>query len=152
MRARKTILCVDHDESALGVLSFVLANYGYKITPAWGAHQAVDLFQLKHPCMLIVVADLPGMGTHTLVERMRDLDPQLPIIVLGRKRSHISQWHCEASKLVFFPSQCTMAMLLDRILVLGRGSWLHHRQGTDLWERRKPQTAPYHRQIQAEVA
>ncbi|MGH9519587.1 MAG: response regulator, partial [Terriglobales bacterium] len=44
MRPKKVILCIDHHEQDLSVLSFMLSTNGYRVLAATGAAQALELF------------------------------------------------------------------------------------------------------------
>ncbi len=76
------ILLVDDDRNFLRVLGYQVQQFGYDTCCVSSGVQALD--RIQESPMDLVVSDLrmPGMDGLQLLERIRRLDPDLPVIVL----------------------------------------------------------------------
>lgn len=84
MRPKKTILCVDDNEQALAVRKFLLETRGgYRVVAAASGRDALDKF--RHGGVDLVVSDLvmPGMDGNELVRRMKEIAPEIPMILIS---------------------------------------------------------------------
>ena len=81
-RGTGTILVVDDEGLLLTMAETILSDFGFKVLTANnGAKALAVLAQVDTPVDL-VITDLvmPGMGGRELIERIRELDPDLPVI------------------------------------------------------------------------
>jgi DNA-binding NtrC family response regulator len=77
-----TILVVDNDEDVREGLCRLLRRAGYTVDVAANGMEALKYVQ-HHPCQLVITDMLmPGMGGLTLLERLRELRPGLPVLVV----------------------------------------------------------------------
>ena len=80
------ILLVEDDESLREVLSLNLEDFGLSVDQACDAEEALSLFEesLHQSPYTLVISDIkmPKMSGLELLERLRLLDPQLPVIIL----------------------------------------------------------------------
>lgn len=77
-----TILVVDNDEDVREGLCRLLRRAGYTVDVAANGMEALEYVQ-RHPCQLVITDMLmPGMGGLTLLERLRELRPGLPVLVV----------------------------------------------------------------------
>ena len=119
MRPKKVILCVDDNETALSVRTFLLETRGYRVLAAASSQEAIEILERTVPGTLdLLIADLllPGMDGNELVKRAKQIHPMLPaLIVSGTVAAHDRALAADA----FLPKGAGSAQeLLERIRVL----------------------------------
>lgn len=119
MRPKKTILCVDANEQALSVRTFLLETRGYRVIAALCAHDALEVVERSAPGSIdLLLSDLimPQMDGNELVRRAKQIHPCLPaMIVSGTVNSFDRALHAD----VFLPKgACSSAEMIERIRVL----------------------------------
>ncbi len=119
MRPKKTILCVDDNETILSVRTFLLETRGYRVLAVTTAQEALEIIERTQPGDIdLLLADLllPQMDGNELVRRARHLQPTLPtMIVSGTVTSYDRALAADA----FLPKgACTPVEMLERIRVL----------------------------------
>src|SRR6202046_5662829 len=119
MRPKKTILCVDNNEQALSVRTFLLETRGYRIIAVNTAQEALGVLRRSVPGPLdLVLCDLlmPQMDGNELVRRAKQLHPGLPaMIVSGTVNAFDRALHAD----VFLPKGASSpAEMIERIRVL----------------------------------
>jgi len=116
MRPKKTILCVDDNEQALGVRKFLLETRGYRVVPTASAHEAIEI--LRSGGVDLVLSDLimPQMDGNEMVYRMKEIAPEVPMMLLsGTVKAFDRACHADA----FLPKgACSPVELLERIRVM----------------------------------
>lgn len=77
-----TVLVVDDDERVLRTVETVLKQFGYRVLTAPGGAEALALLGRPGLQVEIALVDLvmPRMSGRELIERLRQLHPQLPIV------------------------------------------------------------------------
>jgi CheY-like chemotaxis protein len=82
---RATVLLVEDDEGVRRLTRRVLEQYGFRAVEARSGVEALELLSLDHPRIDAVVSDLvmPGMSGTELIERVRDLRPDMPVVYLS---------------------------------------------------------------------
>jgi CheY-like chemotaxis protein len=78
-----TILCIDDEEIALSVRKMVLESAGYVVLTATNASQGLKVFQANNIDLVITDHLLPPGTGSDLIARLRQLCPNLPIMVLS---------------------------------------------------------------------
>ncbi len=119
MRPKKTILCVDNNEQALSVRTFLLETRGYRVIPTTTSQQALEHIEQAVPGSLdLLLCDLllPQMDGNELVRRAKQLQPGLPaMIVSGTVHAFDRAVHAD----VFLPKgAASPAEMIERIRVL----------------------------------
>src|SRR5580698_7867788 len=119
MRPKKVILCVDDNETALSVRTFLLETRGYRVLSASTSQQALEIIERREPGTIdLLIADLllPGMDGNELVRRAKQMHPLLPaLIVSGTVASYERAMAADA----FLPKGAgTAAELIERIRIL----------------------------------
>jgi len=120
MRPKKTILCVDDTEQVLSVRAFLLETRGcYKVNAVTSPKEALEIIANALPGTLdLLLCDLlmPGMDGNELVRRAKELNPNLPaMIVSGTVTSFERASRADA----FLPKgACSPIELLERIRIL----------------------------------
>ena len=116
MRPKKVILCVDDNEQELSVLKFMLATNGYKVVSATNGQEAISIF--GEIAVDLVLADfaMPQMNGNQLVDRLKQLAPHIPMILLGDPQKMGSDLH--AADVLLAKKNCSAQELLERIKVM----------------------------------
>ncbi len=119
MRPKKTILCVDDNEQALSVRTFLLETRGYRVIPALSSQHALEVVERSIPGSIdLLLCDLlmPQMDGNELVRRAKQLHPSLPsMIVSGTVSTFDRALHAD----VFLPKGASSAAeMIERIRVL----------------------------------
>jgi len=116
MKPKRTILCVDGNEQSLSIRKVLLETRGYRVTSCPNGEEAFERF--KRGDVDLVLADLtaPALESCRLVERVKDLSPHTPVILLSGKVRGFEQ---ETRADVFLSrNMCAPADLLERVRVL----------------------------------
>ena len=120
MRPKKVILCVDDNEQALSVRTFLLETRGYRVLTASNSGQAIDILERTAPGTLdLLIADLllPGMDGNELVRRAKQMHPTLPTLIVS---GTVGAYERALAADAFLPKGASSAVeLLDRIKVPG---------------------------------
>ncbi|HEY0263149.1 MAG TPA: response regulator [Granulicella sp.] len=119
MRPKKLILCVDDNEQALSVRTFLLETRGYRVLAALTAHEALEHLERALPGSIdLLLTDLlmPRMDGNELVRRAKELHPMLPaMIVSGTVTAADRAVHADA----FLPKGASSpSEMLERIRIL----------------------------------
>ena len=78
-----TVLLIDDEEMVVEVGKAILQRLGYDVITAMSGEEALDQYGQHQPTIACAVLDLtmPGMDGRTTFTRLRELEPQLPIII-----------------------------------------------------------------------
>ena len=106
MRPRKRILCINSNETELGLLSYLLETMAYRAIKAATPAQAEALFAAEGevdgsgPDLVICAAvDVP-YDAFRLVRRLKRISPHVPVILLGTREMVYEGTHPADSMLV----------------------------------------------------
>ncbi len=77
------ILLVDDNKMGLAARRSVLEELGYGIVTATGGPEALELFSGSRFDLVVTDYKMPRMNGVELIERMRELTPGLPVILLS---------------------------------------------------------------------
>jgi len=84
MRPKKVILCVDDNEQELSVLKFMLTTNAYRVHSALNGQEAIAIIASGQQIDLALIdAQMPQMSGAQLVERLKRMAPQVPMVLLG---------------------------------------------------------------------
>lgn len=78
----RTILCVDDERTGLLVRKFVLENSGYKVVTAEHPPQAIAIVQQTTVDAVVLDYVMPEMDGLRLAKTIREINPDVPIIML----------------------------------------------------------------------
>lgn len=78
----RTILLADDDENLRRVLEFQLVEAGYQVLSASDGAEALDLFSNNDLDCVVTDLRMPKLSGLELLEKIRDSDPELPVIVI----------------------------------------------------------------------
>jgi CheY-like chemotaxis protein len=120
MRPKKIILCVDDNEAALSVRTFLLETRGYKVVAASTAQEALEVLERTLPGTLdLLIADLllgGGMDGNELVRRAKQIHPTLPALIVS---GTVAAFDRALAADAFLPKGAgTPVQLLEKIKVL----------------------------------
>ena len=77
-----TILVVDDEAKLLEVLSVALENMGYTPVTAGSVEEALETLQRREVHLILSDLRLPGMSGRNLLEKVKALDPGLPVVIM----------------------------------------------------------------------
>ena len=86
MRPKKVILCVDDNEQALSVRTFLLETRGYRVINATSSKEALEILEgTAQGALDLLIADLllPGMDGNEMVRRAKSMHPTLPALIVS---------------------------------------------------------------------
>jgi CheY-like chemotaxis protein len=83
MRPKKTILCVDDNEQALSVRKFMLETRGYRVFGSLLPEEALEIFRGGGIDLVMADLNMPRMDGNELARRMKDLAPEVPILLMS---------------------------------------------------------------------
>jgi CheY-like chemotaxis protein len=113
MRPKKIILCVDDSEQDLSILKFLLSTHGYRVLAATSGPEAVSLFGEAAVDLVLADVEMPQMSGKQLVERLKQMAPHVPMIVLGNPQRMAGELH--AADAVLGKKSCAPQDLLERV-------------------------------------
>jgi two-component system response regulator CpxR len=119
MRPKKTILCVDDNETILSVRTFLLETRGYRVVCAQSSQEALEYVAQSAPGSIdLLLSDLimPQMDGNELVRRAKQLHPGLPAMIVSGTVNAFDRAGCAD---VFLPKGASSpAEMIERIRVL----------------------------------
>ena|SRR5438045_7859160 len=75
------VLCVDDSPEFLQMVEVMLTRHGFRVLTATSGQEGIALFR-KFPCTIAILDYImPGMKGGELAQKLRALDPKLPIIL-----------------------------------------------------------------------
>ncbi len=77
-----TVLIVDDEHTLARSAKAFLADHGYEAEVATTGEQALDLLHTLQPDVVFADVRLPGMSGLDLLQRIREFDPVIPVIML----------------------------------------------------------------------
>jgi two-component system, OmpR family, response regulator CpxR len=116
MRPKKIILCVDSNEQELSVRKFMLETNGYRVVSATNGRDAIELFNENQIDLVLADFGLPQMNGHQLTDRLKQIAPHVPMILLGDLLKMGGEIH--AADALIAKKNCTPQELLERIKVM----------------------------------
>ena len=116
MRPKKVILCVDDNEQELSVLKFMLATNGYRVVSATNGQEAIGIFAGTAVDLVLTDYAMPQMDGNQLVDRLKQIAPHVPMILLGDPQKMAGEMHVADALLA--KKNCSPQELLERIKVM----------------------------------
>jgi CheY-like chemotaxis protein len=116
MRPKKVILCVDDNEQELSVLKFMLATNGYRVLSALNGQEAIGIFAESTVDLVLSDFAMPQMNGNQLVDRLKQIAPHVPMILLGDPQKMGSEMH--AADALLAKKSCSAQELLERIKLI----------------------------------
>ena len=116
MRPKKVILCVDDNEQELSVLKFMLATNGYRVVSASTGQEAIGIFAEFQVDLVLADFAMPQMNGNQLVDRLKQIAPHVPMILLGDPQRMGGEMH--AADALLAKKNCSPQELLERVKVM----------------------------------
>ena len=116
MRPKKIILCVDDNEQELSVLKFMLATNGYRVVSATNGQEAIGIFAGTAVDLVLTDYTMPQMDGNQLVDRLKQIAPHVPMILLGDPQKMGGEMHSADALLA--KKNCSTQELLERIRLM----------------------------------
>ena len=116
MRPKKVILCVDDNEQELSVLKFMLATNGYRVVSATNGQEAIGIFAGTPVDLVLADYAMPQMDGNQLVDRLKQIAPHVPMILLGDPQKMGGEIH--AADALLAKKNCSTQELLERIRLM----------------------------------
>lgn len=82
-RRKATILCVDDHWNGLIGRKMLLESNGYEVIEATGGPESLKLFRSCPIDAVVLDYQMPGMSGDIVAARMKNLKPQVPIMLLS---------------------------------------------------------------------
>jgi DNA-binding response OmpR family regulator len=109
--SRPRILVVDDDPRSRAAVARLLAEEGYDASVAADGEEASALVASWHPDLVVTDLEMPRLDGRGLLERVRELQPGTPVIVLSAHRDVEAATGTDG----FFPKPIQVDSLLARI-------------------------------------
>jgi CheY-like chemotaxis protein len=77
------LLCIDDEPAVLGVRKMLLESKGYGVLLAQSGPEGLSILQREPIHTVILDYSMPGMTGAEVAERIRELRPAMPIIMLS---------------------------------------------------------------------
>lgn len=117
MATQPRLLVVDDDSLSCQLVRDLFASEGYVVTAVGSGEAALDTIATALPDVVILDVHLPGLGGVEVLERLRVLDPRLPVIILTGSGDIPSA--VKATKLGAF-AYLTKGLNLDEIVIVAK--------------------------------
>src|SRR5215470_15390937 len=118
------ILCVDDEAVGLSVRKMILESQGYRVVTAENGPDGLKIFSAESIDLVVLDYKMPGMNGDVVAERMKQMKPSVPILLL--------------SAYVDLPGE-TLA-LVDKYLTKGEGPQVMLKAIADLLTQASPQS------------
>jgi DNA-binding response OmpR family regulator len=95
----KRILVVDDEEGIRQLYKEELEDEGYEVELAERGEEALEKISKAKPDAVILDLRMPGMGGLEVLERIREQDKDLPVVICtayGEYKSDLSTWASDA--------------------------------------------------------
>lgn len=81
--ASSRVLLIDDEPEVVRMLSAALADVGYEVIAALHGGDALMLFEVERPDVVLLDIKMPGMNGTEVLQQMRLRRPDLPVIVVS---------------------------------------------------------------------
>jgi len=96
----KTILTIEDEESIRSSFTFFLEDFGYQVLAAGDGTTGLQLARMQQPDLVLLDLSIPGLDGFACLAQLRELNPELPIIVISGtdasadvvKALHLGAW------------------------------------------------------------
>ena len=85
MKPKRTILCAGDNEQSLSIRKIMLETRGYRVVVCRGGEEALQRFQDGGVDLVLTDLAMPGLDGGQLIEKIKELSPQTPAILLSNK-------------------------------------------------------------------
>lgn len=110
MTSKQSILVVDDEQYAREVLSDILEDMGYEVVIAKDGYEGLEIFSRAFTEISACVLDLnmPGMAGLELLDRIREVDNEMPVLLVsGYSRHEVRQKEAKSGNVSFLQKPFT---------------------------------------------
>lgn len=102
-KGNETLLFVDDEKPLVEMAKSILEKLGYQVMTATNPNQALALFEQHHLGIDLVISDMtmPEMSGVQLAQKLRDIQPHIPIIICTGHSSLLDESHADSLGLGF---------------------------------------------------
>src|SRR5512146_94903 len=83
MGTRATLLCVDDDARCIAIRKLLLQQLGYRVLTSTSGQEALEIFAARSVAGVIVDYQMPDMNGCEVAAAMRQMKPEVPILMLS---------------------------------------------------------------------
>ena len=87
MSARPKVLLVDDETGILEVLQVLYRGEGYDVVLGRSGREALDALAAERPDLVVTDIRMPGVTGLEVLSRVRDMDPEIPVILMTAQAS-----------------------------------------------------------------
>ena len=111
------VLVIDDDENVRRTTTRLVASQGFEVVDAPGGKEALEIFSARPPSFAAVIVDLtmPGMNGRQCVHALRELRPDVPIVVMSGYDESDAPWLASDRITSFLPKPFTGEELASRL-------------------------------------
>lgn len=84
MRPKRVVLLVDSDETAISLRRFFIETRGFRVCAASNVEQALEIISSMVVDMVAVTLELGKVDGNSVVIRLKELRPDLPMILTSK--------------------------------------------------------------------
>ncbi len=95
---KKRILLVDDEEGIQLLYREEFEEEGFEVTTAFNGEEALEQFSQELPDLVILDINMPGMNGIEVLRRMKEINPNLPVILSSaypEYKQDLSTWASE---------------------------------------------------------
>ncbi len=95
---KKRILLVDDEEGIQLLYREEFEEEGFEVTTAYNGEEALEQFSQEPPDLVILDINMPGMNGIEVLRRMKEVNPNLPVILSSaypEYKQDLSTWASE---------------------------------------------------------
>ena len=95
---KKRILLVDDEEGIQLLYREEFEEEGFEVTTAYNGEEALEQFSRELPDLVILDINMPGMNGIEVLRRMKEINPNLPVILSSaypEYKQDLSTWASE---------------------------------------------------------
>jgi two-component system response regulator (stage 0 sporulation protein F) len=95
---KKRILLVDDEEGIQLLYREEFEEEGFEVTTAYNGEEALEQFSHELPDLVILDINMPGMNGIEVLRRMKEINPNLPVILSSaypEYKQDLSTWASE---------------------------------------------------------
>jgi CheY-like chemotaxis protein len=97
-----TVLYVEDDDITREMASRMLAKFFKRVIPAGDGREGLDLYTSSAPDIIITDLSMPEMSGFEMIEKIRESDSEIPVIVTTAYRSEAENLK-DVNKIVYKP-------------------------------------------------
>jgi YesN/AraC family two-component response regulator len=100
------ILVIDDERPTLNMFRLFLKAYGHEVLTAENGASGLELLQREKPPIVFTDVKMPGMDGLEVVQRIREIDPAVQIIVMtghGDSDLAVQASHLQAAAFIYKP-------------------------------------------------